>query len=433
MKKTMELLAPVGGFEQLEYAIKFGADAVYLAGKQFGMRANANNFDSQELERAIAIAHDAGVKIYITCNTLVSQNELDEVRKFLEFLNRAKPDAVIVGDIGVMSIARETLQDVAIHVSTQASVANAEAARTYHELGAKRIICAREMSLENIAQMRKDIPADLELEVFVHGAMCMSYSGRCMISDYLCQRPAQKGACTQPCRWQWNVEGGEFDASQDSAKSQDENLHNTELRLQLSEPTRPGETFEVAQDEKSTYIFNSYDMCMLEHLDELRQAGVNSIKIEGRNKNAYYVATIVNAYRQVLDGAPASDYIAELDKVSHRPYSTGFFFSKPNQSTTQGGYQQIWKWCGVIDDCKNIDDPATPYQYQITCRNNFNCEDTLETLNIDSSIKALKIANIQEITEDGPIQVDAANKVMRKYLIECDTELFKGALIRKRV
>lgn len=274
----IELLAPAGGMEQLKAAINFGADAVYMAGKAFGMRAKACNFDYDEIEEAVKLAHDNNVSVYVTCNVLMHENNLDSLEKHFISLAKAGVDAFIVGDLGAMSKAKKVAPQVDIHISTQASVANSAAAIEYIKLGAKRIILAREMTLADIKEMRQNLDKqgykDIELEAFVHGAMCMSVSGRCLISSYLTGRSANKGLCTQPCRWSYN----------------------------LVEEKRPGQNFEISEDDFGTYIMNSMDMNMIEHLDDLKDAGLSSIKIEGRNKKALYVATVINAYRHVLDG-----------------------------------------------------------------------------------------------------------------------------------
>ena len=308
----MELLAPAGGIEQLRAAVRFGADAVYLASDRFGMRARAANFALEDIPAAVEIAHAAGVKVHVTANILMEQGDLAALPDYFRALDAAGVDAFIIGDLGAAAIARRVAPRVALHVSTQASVANSEAARVWYSLGASRVVCAREMSLDDIARMREDMPADMEIEAFAHGAMCMAVSGRCLISSYLTGRSGNRGHCTQPCRWSYTLE----------------------------EEKRPGEHFPIEEDGRGTFIMNAKDMNMLAHLDALRAAGVDSIKIEGRNKKAFYVASVVNAYRQVLDGSPAADFAAELEAVSHRPYGTGFFFGEAEQAPNYDGYEQ---------------------------------------------------------------------------------------------
>ena len=284
-ERKIELLAPAGGPDQLRAAVNFGADAVYLAAEHFGMRAAAENFNETTLTEGIKFAHEHNVKVYVTCNILMHDSDIENLRTFIKQLSEAEADAVIVGDLGALATVREIAPNIDIHVSTQASVANTASAIEYAKMGAKRIILAREMSLKEIAQLRKNLddagyadtpenPNALALEAFVHGAMCMSVSGRCLISSYLTGRSANKGACTQPCRWGYK----------------------------LLEEKRDGQEFEIGEDDFGTYIMNSKDMNMLEHIDDLKAAGLSSIKIEGRNKKALYVATVVNSYRHVLDG-----------------------------------------------------------------------------------------------------------------------------------
>ena len=312
----MELLAPAGGWEQLQFAIRFGADAVYLATDKFGMRARADNFQLEEMPKVVAYAHDRGVKVHVTVNTQMYEHDLEDLAHTMEAHGQAGVDAFILGDLGALALAKEHAPQVDIHVSTQASISNTQAALTWYNLGAKRIVCAREMSLADIAAMRAALPADLEIEAFAHGSMCMAVSGRCLISDYMTGRSGVAGNCAQPCRWKYA----------------------------LVEETRPGQFFPVDEDERGSYIMNAKDLCMLEHLDELREAGIDSIKIEGRNKKAFYVATVVNAYRQVLDGADPAAFMDELDTVSHRPYGTGFYFGPAHQTPEDDRYTRNYQW-----------------------------------------------------------------------------------------
>ena len=286
----MELLVPAGGLEQLRYALHFGADAVYLAGDRFGLRERAENFPGVHLASAVALAHEAGKKVHVAANSLIHQHDLSAFREYCAMLGEIGADAAIVADLSAIATLRDVAPTVDIHVSTQASVVNAATAKIYYEMGAKRVVLARELSLDEIVAIRADVPADLELEAFVHGAMCIAYSGRCLISDYLVGRDANRGNCTQPCRWGYA----------------------------LHEKTREGEYFPIEQDERGSYIMNSKDLNMLAHLDDMARAGIDSIKIEGRNKKAYYVACVVNAYRNVLDGAEAQRWLSELETVSHR-------------------------------------------------------------------------------------------------------------------
>ncbi|MCD8317048.1 MAG: U32 family peptidase [Eggerthellaceae bacterium] len=368
---SMELLAPVGGFEQLKAAINFGADAVYLAADRYGMRARASNFRMEEIPAAVDFAHENGVSVYVTCNVLIHENELHDLIEYFTAINASGADALIVSDLGAFSLARQYAPDCSLHVSTQASVANSSAANMWHGLGASRIVCAREMSMGSIKAMRENIPEDLELETFVHGAQCMAISGRCLISAYLCGRSANKGHCTQPCRWHYTAGTGADGISDPE-----------EISLLLEEEKRPGTFFPIEEDGSGTYLFNSQDLCMLEHLGELEDAGVNSIKIEGRNKKAFYVATVVGAYRRVLDGANPADVMEELYAVSHRPYGTGFYFGEGKQENYYDGYEQDSLHVADVIACLPKEDggPGLPYKLITRCRNRYAEGQTVEVL-----------------------------------------------------
>ena len=325
MARPMELLAPAGGMEQLECAVHFGADAVYLAGKRFGMRRRASNFDDAGIASAVKFAHEHGVKVFVTANTLMKDGDVAALPDFFALLQNAGVDAAIVSDMGALSICKRTAPKLELHLSTQASCMNAEAAKAYYDLGVSRVVVAREMSLSDIARMRESIPDDLEIEAFVHGAMCMVYSGRCLMSDYMVSpsRGANNGHCAQPCRWKYTV----------------------------VEETRPGEPFSVIEEDGGSFIMSSTDMNMLSHVRELSEAGVDSIKIEGRAKGAYYVASAVNAYRHVLDGEPADAWQAELETTSHRPYSTGFYFGAPGQNQGVKEYARDYQMVARVVSC----------------------------------------------------------------------------------
>ena len=334
MARPMELLAPAGGMEQLECAVHFGADAVYLAGKRFGMRRRASNFDDAGIASAVKFAHEHGVKVFVTANTLMKDGDVAALPDFFAMLQNAGVDAAIVSDMGALSICKRTAPKLELHLSTQASCMNAEAAKAYYDLGVSRVVVAREMSLSDIARMRESIPDDLEIEAFVHGAMCMAYSGRCLMSDYMVSpsRGANNGHCAQPCRWKYTV----------------------------VEETRPGEPFSVIEEDGGSFIMSSTDMNMLSHVRELSEAGVDSIKIEGRAKGAYYVASAVNAYRHVLDGEPADAWQAELETTSHRPYSTGFYFGSPGQNQGVKEYARDYQMVARVVSCgKNAPPLAT--------------------------------------------------------------------------
>ena len=321
MSKKPELLSPAGDLEKLRFAIAYGADAVYLAGQQFGMRAAADNFTEEALREGIAYAHARGVKCYITVNIMPSNRDLDALPPYLEVLQDAGADALIVADVGVLRLAQRYAPRVPLHISTQTSILNYEAANFWADLGAERAVLARELSLKEIAEIRAHTPKTLELEAFVHGAMCISYSGRCLISQYMTGRDANRGACAQPCRWSYA----------------------------LMEEKRPGEFFPVEEDARGTYLYNSKDMCMIGHVPELIAAGIDSFKIEGRNKTAYYAACVTGAYRAAIDSYQAapeevalpSFCMEEVNKVSHREYYTGFYFGSAENGQHYGDSQYI--------------------------------------------------------------------------------------------
>ena len=398
----MELLAPAGGIEQLRAAVRFGADAVYLASDRFGMRARAANFVLEDIPAAVEIAHAAGVKVHVTANILMEQGDLAALPDYFRALDAAGVDAFIIGDLGAAAIARRVAPRVALHVSTQASVANSEAARVWYSLGASRVVCAREMSLDDIARMREDMPADMEIEAFAHGAMCMAVSGRCLISSYLTGRSGNRGHCTQPCRWSYTLE----------------------------EEKRPGEHFPIEEDGRGTFIMNAKDMNMLAHLDTLRAAGVDSIKIEGRNKKAFYVASVVNAYRQVLDGSPAADFAPELEAVSHRPYGTGFFFGEAEQAPNYDGYeQQAMHVADVVDA-----DFATR-TIVARCRNRFAEGEELEILSPRVPLARVVVRSLtwlpdptESDPDPAPVPVPVANRSCGIYRFSVGAAAGEGAV-----
>ena len=408
-KKNMELLAPAGGMEQLQAAIRFGADAVYLAADRFGMRARAANFALEDIPRAVEVAHAAGVKVHVTCNVLMNPTDIDELPAYLREIDAAGVDALIIGDLGAFALAREHAPHVELHVSTQASVANAAAARVWHGLGAKRVVCAREMSLADIARLRQDAPPDLEIEAFVHGAMCMAVSGRCLISSYLTGRSGNKGHCTQPCRWSYTLE----------------------------EEKRPGEHFPIEQDDRGTFIMNAKDLNMIAHLDELARAGVDSIKIEGRNKKAFYVATVVGAYRRALDGASAEEVAPELLSVSHRPYSTGFYFDEADQAPDFDGYEQEAMHVADVVSCKQMGDAA--YYVTTRCRNRYAEADELEVLAPFAPVSKVVVRNLAWLPDPtdeepvpSPVPVAVANRSCNLYRFEVAAPIAAGSFLRVR-
>lgn len=414
----MELLAPAGGFDQLRTAINFGADAVYLAAERFGMRARAANFPMEDLPMAVKLAHDAGVAVYVTCNVMITEGDLDALPSYLEQVDASGADALIIGDLGAFALAKRYAPSCKLHVSTQASVANSEAAKMWHDLGATRIVCAREMTLAQIAEMHAQIPKDLQIEAFVHGAQCMAVSSRCLISAYLTDRSGNKGACTQPCRWNYTLE----------------------------EEKRPGTHFPIEED-NGTFIMNAKDLCMIEHLAELEDAGVYSIKIEGRNKKAFYVATVVGAYRQALDAIDATDtlnamnamdvdseFIAEmrreLDSVSHRPYGEGFYFGDPQQASDYDGYEQEAIHVADVVDCR---DEGNMFVLELRCRNHFEEGEMLEVLSPKTPSRELPIRDLNWVPEGGaPVKVDVANRAVETYTVRAPWAVPAGSFLRKR-
>lgn len=397
----MELLAPAGGSEQLKYAVHYGADAVYLSCDRFGMRRRATNFTLESVPEAVDFARENGVKVYVTLNTMMHDDDLADLPTYASALRDAEVDAFIIGDLGAARLVRELAPEVAIHVSTQASVSNVHAARTWLDLGAKRIVCAREMSLEEIARMKKELGNELELEVFVHGAMCMAYSGRCLISDFMTGRSAQSGHCAQSCRWRYTLE----------------------------EEKRPGEHYPIEEDENGSYIMNAQDLNMLSHVNTLRDAGIDSIKIEGRNKKAFYVATVVNAYRNVLDGGNPSTFANELEVVSHRPYSTGFFFGPAHQSPFSDLRMQKTEWAAEVVSC-HPGDGEGEWIVEARCRNSFDMTTPLEALMPHNASIPIHISDAYWIGGGHLEAIDTINRAMELYRFTCDQQLEPYAIIR---
>ena len=428
MPRKPELLAPAGGWSQLKAAIRFGADAVYLACDKFGMRARADNFQLDEMPSVVAYAHDRGVKVHVTLNTLMDARDIAQLPEYMEALDAAGVDAFIIGDLGAFSLARTHAPHVELHVSTQASVLNAEAARMWYELGARRVVCAREMSLADIAEMRANVPDDLEIEVFVHGAMCVAYSGRCLLSAAMTGRSGNKGACAQSCRWSYA----------------------------LVEEQRPGEYFEIEEDTRGTFILNAQDLNMIEHLDDLANAGVNSFKIEGRNKQAFYVATVVGAYRSVLDRGSAAVEAAnrELYTISHRPYSTGFYYGRAEQTPERDGYVKECLHVATVEECRPLDGEDDAWRITVLCHNRFEqgCELEVvtprgvgEKLTVSSLVRLAPSDGCKPFVERGDLPLDevrslsyeqpelVANRSKEHYLFESSIPLEPGDYLRKRI
>lgn len=400
-----EVLAPAGDRERLEAALDFGADAVYLGGTMFGMRAGAPNFDAEALCDAVKLAHDRGRKVYLTVNTLPRNPEIPLLPQFLSEAVNAGVDAVIVADLGVFQTVRKLYPDLHVHMSTQTGIVNYATANILYEMGARRVVLARELSLDEIAEIRRNTPEDLELEVFVHGAMCVSFSGRCLLSAYFTDRDANRGACAQPCRW----------------------------RYALVEEKRPHLPMPIEETPEGTYILNARDLCMIDHIDKLAEAGVTSFKIEGRAKSAYYVAVVTNAYRMAMDAYLADPAHFELPqwihdevfKVSHRRYCTGFFFGHPNacQYYANSGYIASCEVVGTVDHCEG----GRLYGIQ---RNRFFAGDTIEIL---APGKAPVTVTVTDLRDGDGSPVESANHAMMAFSFPCAQDFPPHALLRRPV
>ena len=353
-----ELLIPASSLEVLKTAVIYGADAVYIGGEAFGLRAKAKNFSMEDMKAGIDFAHERGVKVYVTANILAHNEDLEGVRSYFEELKEIGPDALIISDPGVFMIAKEVVPEIERHVSTQANNTNYGTYRFWHELGAKRVVSARELSLKELREIRANIPDDLEIETFIHGAMCISYSGRCLLSNYLAGRDANRGACTHPCRWKYAV----------------------------MEETRPGEYLPVYENERGTFIFNSKDLCMIEHMDDILTSGIDSLKIEGRMKTALYVATVARTYRKAIDDwfvskeqyeANMEWYKAEIGKCTTRPFTTGFFYGKPGSDTQiydSNTYKQEYIYLGIAGEVR------PDGWFSLEQKNKFSVGETIEIM-----------------------------------------------------
>ena len=379
-------------------ALHYGADAVYLAGTQFGMRASAGNFTFPELSKATKLAHENGTAVHMTCNTLPREDELAQLPEFLEQAQDAGVDAFIIADLGVMAAAKKYAPKVSRHVSTQLGVINSATANVLFDMGADRVVLARETPMEDIRKIRANTPKELEIEAFVHGAMCVSFSGRCLLSNYLTGRDANRGACAQPCRWKYH----------------------------LVEEKRPGEYFEISED-KGTHIMNSRDMCMIEHIPELIDAGVTSFKIEGRMKSAYYAAAVTNAYRHAIDCAVTGQELPEVwrrevDMVSHRPYTTGFYYGYPGQHYSDASYFSGAEVCAVVESCD------ANGMAELTQRNRFSVGDTLELLTNDA--EPLQFTAGEMINEAGE-SITATPHAMMRFKMQLPKSCSKLSIVRR--
>ena len=390
----MELLAPAGNFDKLVTAVHFGADAVYFAGKRIGLRAFAGNFEDDEIFKAMDYLHSHGRKGYVTVNIVAKESDFDDVDSYLQILADAKVDGVIVSDIGLISYIREKFPLLNVHVSTQANINNSYTAKVYEKLGVTRLVLAREMNLDEIKTLHEKVP-NLELEAFVHGAMCISYSGRCLLSNYLTGRASNRGACVQACRWKYYI------------------------REESREDEMP-----IEEDERGTYILNSKDMCLIDYLDKFKSAGVCRLKIEGRMKSDYYVASVVNAYRRALDGYKNFDVLhSELEKTSHRRYTTGFYMGASDKEYLEDS-MPIQTYCFIA---KVVEDAQNGF-VKVEMRNRFKVGDELEILSADDNF--LKTIKIEKIINSLGQKIDDAKRVQEIVTINCPYSLKEGDILR---
>ena len=423
--KKPEVLAPAGNFEKLKAAVNFGADAVYMAGNCFGMRAAAGNFTEAELYEAVAYAHARGVKVYITVNTMPRTAEYTFLRGYLEMLGKTGADAVIVSDIGVFMLCREVIPNVPIHVSTQASVVSAQTCKAWYDLGATRVILARELSLEEIVEIRRQIPEELEIEAFIHGSMCISYSGRCLLSNYITGRDANRGACTQPCRWEYKIY---------NSQTAEEKQHSA-IEYEIDEVKRPGHRIPVIEEDGDTFTFSSKDLCMIQYIPELVKSGLSCLKIEGRMKSTGYTASVTNAYRIAVDRyfADPENYVfdpalmEEVESVCHREYATGFFFGnqtiEPNANVcTEGGY--IREQAVLAIATKGSEDGSLPEFYQ---KNKFTVGDRIELL---TPGKLGQCFTAQRILDAEGQEIESTPHPEMKFALEVPFTVREGDILR---
>lgn len=401
-----ELLIPASSLEVLKTAVIFGADAVYIGGEAFGLRAKAKNFSMDDMREGIAFAHEYGVKVYVTANILAHNYDLAGVEVYFRELKEIRPDALIIADPGVFRIAKRVCPEIEIHISTQANNTNYETYRFWHELGAKRVVSARELSLAEICELRKNIPAELEIETFVHGAMCISYSGRCLLSNYFTGRDANQGACTHPCRWKYAV----------------------------VEETRPGQYMPVYENERGTFIFNSKDLCMIEHIPDLLEAGIDSFKIEGRMKTALYVATVARTYRRAIDDyleSPAKYqenmpwYRQQIASCTYRQFTTGFFYGKPDETTQiydSNTYVKEYTYLGIVEA---VQDGVC----RIEQRNKFSVGEEIEIMKPDGRNV---LASVLSITDEEGTPMESAPHPQQKLFVKLSETAKRYDLLRRQ-
>ena len=406
MKKP-ELLVPASSLEVLKTAVRYGADAVYIGGEVFGLRAKAKNFSLEEMAEGVEFAHEHGVKVYVTANILAHNADIEPVKVYFNDLKKVKPDALIISDPAIFTIAKKVLPEMELHISTQANNTNYGTYNFWYNLGAKRVVSARELSIKEISEIRKNIPKDMEIETFVHGAMCISYSGRCLLSSFMTGRDANKGACTHPCRWKYAV----------------------------VEENRPGEYMPIEENERGTYIFNSKDLCMIDHIPELVEAGIDSFKIEGRMKTALYVATVARTYRMAID-----DYFENPDKYrenipkykklisqcTYRQYTTGFFFGKPDETTQiydANVYERDYVYLGIVGD------ETAPLEYSLEQKNKFYTGQKIEVMKPDGRDIEVEVVAIKD--EEGN-EMESCPHPKQKLTINLGMELDKGDILRMK-
>lgn len=406
MKKP-ELLIPASSLEVLKTAVVFGADAVYIGGEVFSLRAKSKNFSMEDMREGINFAHAHGAKVYVTANILAHNGDLDGVEAYFHELKEIGPDALIISDPGVFQIAKEVCPEIEIHISTQANNTNYRTYRFWHSLGAKRVVSARELSMEELRELRANIPEDLEIETFIHGAMCISYSGRCLLSSYFTGRDANQGACTHPCRWKYAI----------------------------MEETRPGEYLPVYENERGTYIFNSKDLCMIEHIPELVGAGIDSFKIEGRMKTALYVAVVTRTYRQAIDDYLKDEalyrsrmeyYKEEIAKCTYRQFTTGFFFGKPDHDTQiydNNTYIKAYTYLGLISDRREDG------FYGLEQRNKFSVGETIEVMKPDGRNEEV---TVRAMTDEEGLPMESCPHPKQKIYVDLGIELSPFDLLRRK-
>ena len=402
-----ELLIPASSLEVLKVAVIYGADAVYIGGEAFGLRAKAKNFSLAEMKSGVEFAHDHGVKVYVTANILAHNRDLAGVREYFEELKKVDPDALIISDPGIFTIAKEILPDMELHISTQANNTNYGTYQFWYRQGAKRVVSARELSLEEIKEIRANIPEDMEIETFIHGAMCISYSGRCLLSSFLAGRDANQGACTHPCRWKYAV----------------------------VEENRPGEYMPVYENERGTYIFNSKDLCMIEHIPELLSAGIDSMKIEGRMKTALYVATVARTYRLAIDDYKKDPvyyqsripfYKEEIAKCTYRQFTTGFFFGKPNEDSQiydNNTYMKEYTYLGIVGE------PNEQGMYRLEQRNKFSVGEEIEVMKPDGSNIPVVV---RAITDEEGNPMESAPHPKQVLYVDLGRELSRFDILRRK-